>query len=54
MYPRINKPQGEMQPKDYEIYAVGLDMKVAWPQDKVKIMEETQRVVTSDFLKIGH
>lgn len=42
-----------MQPEDYEIYVVGLDMKVARPQDKVEIMEETQRVVTSDFLKTG-
>lgn len=51
MYPRVTKPQGEMHPKDYEIYAAGLDMKVAQPQDKVEIMEETQWVVTFDFLK---
>lgn len=42
-----------MQPEDYEIYVVRLDMKVARPQDKVEIMEETQWVVTSDFLKTG-
>lgn len=29
MYPRVSKPHGEMQPEDYKIYAVGLDMKVA-------------------------
>lgn len=40
-----------MQPKDYTICAIILDLNVARSQGKVKLMEETQRVLTSDFLR---
>lgn len=42
-----------MQPKDYTIYAMGLDLCTAQPQDKVELMEETQHLVTTNFLKSG-
>lgn len=43
-----------MQPNYYNIFSMGLDLSIARPQDKVELMEETQRVVAIDFLKFGH
>lgn len=54
MHLNVIKPQGEMQPDDYNKNAMGLDLSIARPQEKVELMEETQRVVTTDFLKFGH
>lgn len=39
-----------MLPSDYDMYVMGLDLAATLPQDKVELMEEIQRVVTTDFL----
>lgn len=40
-----------MHPVEYNIYAVGVDLKLARAQDKVELMEESLRVVTYGYLK---
>lgn len=42
MYPTVAKQQGEKHLEDYDLYVVGLDMKVIFLQDKVELMAETQ------------
>lgn len=49
--PNIVKPTNQMQPEDYSMHAIGIDLSRVRPQDRVEIMEESNKVVSSDYLK---
>lgn len=47
----VVKPANQMGPKDHSMHANGIDLSRARPQDRVEIMEESQKVVSLDYLK---
>lgn len=40
-----------MRPNDYTLHVVGVNLSNAMAMDKVEMMEETSKVVSSDFIK---
>lgn len=43
-----------MRPNDYTLHAISVRLQSAIASDKVEIMEETSKVVSSDFIKKRH
>lgn len=51
MFPKVNKSEAQMRPNDYTLHAFRINLSNATTMDKVKMMEETLKVVFSDFIK---
>lgn len=43
-----------MRPNDYELQAMDVSLQSAMASDKVRMMEETSKVVSMDFIKKSH
>lgn len=54
MFPNVNKPEAQMRPDDYSLHAIRVNLSNAMIMDKVEMMEETLKVVSSDFIKKSH
>lgn len=50
----VIKLEGQIQLEDYTVHVVGINLSQAWVQDKVEMMEETQKVLTTNLLKVTH
>lgn len=53
-FPKINKLDSEMRPNNYDLHTIGVNILNATTSDKVKMMEETSKVISSDFIKKIH
>lgn len=53
-FPKVNKPKSEMRPGDYDLHAIGANLLNATMSDKVEMMEETSKAISSDFIKKSH
>lgn len=54
MFPRVDNPESQMRPNDYTLHAISINLLNATMSDKVEMMEETSKVVSSDFKKSRH
>lgn len=43
-----------MRPNDYTLHAIGVSLQSAMTSDKVEMMEETSKAVSTDFIKKSH
>lgn len=43
-----------MRPNDYDLHAIGVSLLNATASDKVEMMEETSKAISSDFIKKSH
>lgn len=54
MFSKVNKTKAQMKPNGYSLHVVKVDLMNATAMDKVEMMEETLKVVSSDFIKKRH
>lgn len=52
--PKVNKSESEMRPSDYDLHAIDVNLSNATTSDKVKLMEETLKAISLDFIKKSH
>ncbi|XP_059077900.1 uncharacterized protein LOC131072842 [Cryptomeria japonica] len=50
-FPKVNKPESEMKPSDYDLHAIGVNLLNAMTSNKVKMMEEILKAISSNFIK---
>lgn len=54
MFPKVDRLKAQMRPNDYTLHAIGINLLNATTSDKVEMMEETSKVVSSNFIKKSH
>ncbi|XP_059076736.1 uncharacterized protein LOC131875997 [Cryptomeria japonica] len=53
-FPRLTSQKSQMRPDDYELQAMGVSLQSAIESDKVGMMKETSKAVSTDFIKKSH
>lgn len=51
MFPKVDKLEAQMRPNDYTLHFIGINLLNATVYDKVEMMEETLKAMSSDFIK---
>lgn len=51
LFPKVDKLESQMRLNDYALHAIGINLQNATTSDKVEMMEETLKVVSSYFIR---
>lgn len=51
MFLKVNKPKAQIKPNDYALHDVRINLSNTTNMDKVKMMEENLKAVSSNFIK---
>lgn len=54
MFPKVDKLEAQMRPNDYTLHAISVNLLNATAYAKVEMMEETLKVMSTDFIKKSH
>lgn len=51
MFPKADKPEAQIKPNEYTLHAIGVNLLNVTASDKVEMIKETSKAVSSYFIK---